>query len=152
MLATLATHPVVAVVIAGAVTIVFGMFFRGPGTFRDYLSLTAHAILIPALGTILAILVRIAGAAGWAPEFLLGADESASLLVTVLYAIDPFVVWMLIVIAIGVNRLDPRRSTPRAAAILVFGYVALIAAGAALLSTADVASTNPPRAALLAKR
>jgi hypothetical protein len=133
MLATLGTHPVTAFVVAGIALVLFGILQRASVNYRELLSLTSHAMLVPALGTLLAIVVRLAtgadrGAAAWYRP-----DESAGLLLRTLLAVDPFVIWMLAVLAIGAHGLDSRLSRGRAAALLVAGYLGFVLASSALL-------------------
>lgn len=134
MLATLGTHPVVAAVIAGAVTLLFVTFFRAPATFRDYLSLTAHVLLIPALGTILSIAARWIFGRPLLPGFTTISGEPRGALEAGLLAIDPFVIWMMIALAFAAHTLDPRRSRLQAALLLVGGYLVLVFASTALVN------------------
>lgn len=134
MLATLGTHPVVAVVIAGAVTLLFVTFFRAPATFRDYLSLTSHALLIPAVGTIVSIAVRWIAGGPLLPGFTTVSGEPRGAFEVGLLAIDPFVVWMMIALAFATHSLDPRRSRLQASLLLVGGYLLLVFASTALVN------------------
>jgi hypothetical protein len=135
MLGTLATHPLVVVTLAGLMTLIFSILGGGSGSFREFLSLTSHASLIPAAGSLLAIVIRIlAGgeAGGWAGTFLEPAD-APNALVAALLSLDPFVVWMLVILGLGVHVFDPRRSAVRASLLLVGVYVLMLLATAALL-------------------
>lgn len=137
MLATLATHPVVAATLAGALTLFFSIFGRGAGTYRDYLSLTAHAFLIPAVGTIAAVAIRLAGGPG-SGDLTLGGlaggyGSAPGLMLAALLAIDPFIVWMLVVIGVGASYIDPRHSRVRSPLILLGVYFALVVASTAIL-------------------
>lgn len=130
-------HPVVVLAVAGLVTLVFTVVGGGRAGFARYFTLTAHAFLITALGLLLTV--------GW--HFLSGdtsAQPSLALLLggavapedsyagRVLEIVNPFTLWMLAVLAVGVGELDGKRSVPAAAAVLVGLYLALALALAAL--------------------
>lgn len=133
MLATLATHPVVAAVLAGVFTLLFTTFFRGSATFRHYLSLTSHVLLIPALGTVVAILAQsIITGRGWI-DALSARLGDGGFFGAVVAGVDPFVVWMLVALAFAVHGLDPARSRLQATLILLTGYLILVGSSAALL-------------------
>jgi hypothetical protein len=139
MLATLATHPVVAVTLAGALTFIFSVIGRGAGTFRDYMSLTAHALLIPAVGTVVAGFVRLTGglsAGGLTLDSFMAAGDQGNLLLAALLSVDPFIIWMLVVLAIGVHGVDRRNSMTRAGILLIGAYLTLVVASTAILHPA----------------
>ncbi len=132
MLSTIATHPIVIVTIAGILTVIFGIVARGASGFREYLSLTAHGMLIPAFGSAVVFLIRlIAGRFGGDGAELL--PEGAGWGAAVAASIDPFAIWMLIVLGVGINRLDSRQPTGRSVAILLVGYMVLLAGSVAVL-------------------
>src|SRR5687768_8065843 len=60
VLSALAAHPLVAFGIAGLLTLVFSWLRHGRGTFRQYLAVASHALLISALGTLVALAIRLA--------------------------------------------------------------------------------------------
>jgi hypothetical protein len=137
MLATLATHPVTAFVLAGMLTLAFAILGGGRGTYREYLSLSAHALLIPALGSLVTLIIRLAlpGAMpGGIADTLLRPDETESLLVATAATLDPFLLWMMVVLGVGVHVLDRRFTRFGAAAILVSAYFLLVLASAYLLN------------------
>ena len=129
MLATFSAligHPLIAVALAGALTLIFTVLGGGGVPFIRYLAVVSHALLIPALGTILILVARLAAGAVLEPG--LGSVGAAAGLtgggMELLRGIDPFQVWMLAVIAIGVATLDQRRSRVQALAILLSVYLA----------------------------
>jgi len=137
MIATIATHPVIAFVLAGVLTLVFTILGGGQGSYRSYLSLSSHALLIPAFGTLLALALRLL--TGWAGVdtsirgFLeTGADD---FLPAAAIRLDPFVIWMIAVMGLAMHRIDQRRSTWRATLILLVGYLLIVLASTALLRT-----------------
>lgn len=138
MLATIATHPILIFTLAGLLTLVFNVLSQGRAGFREYLSLAAHAMLVPALGSALVFVIRLL--AGDLDARILAAvqrpaDES-SLLLASLSAVDPFVLWMMVVLAFGAHGFDERQSVPRSAAVLIAGYLMVVLITTALLHPA----------------
>ncbi len=131
MLSTIATHPIVVFTLAGVLALLFGVIGKGATRFREYLSLTAHAMLIPAAGSIVFLLVSLV--TGSEPEAAGQTAGPGGLISGVLGAVDPFAIWMLVVLAVGVNRIDPRHPTWRAIGVLLAGYLALLLATTALV-------------------
>jgi hypothetical protein len=132
MLATLATHPMIAFMVAGFLTLVFSVLGGGRGTYREYLSLSCHVLLIPALGTILAVLVRLITGIAGADPFALFDLESRGLLAATVLSIDPFVVWMLVVLGIATAQVDGKREPWRAVVVLLGAYLVLLVVTAGL--------------------
>lgn len=135
MLATLATHPIVAFVLAGMLTGVFTVLGRGNGSFLEYLSLVSHGMLIPAFGTILMLAVRTIGNALGTGELVTGTGGGFA---GFLFAVDPFVIWMLIVLGIGTSTFDGRRGPWVAAGILIAVYLGFLLVTRAVLSGAPI--------------
>ena len=135
MLAIVGTHPLTVITLAGILTLLFSLIGRGQAGFREYISLASHAMLIPALGTLLALLLRFAGGlvTGTSIAAFYSPDDAPNLFVAALTAIDPFVVWMLIALGAMVHGLEPRHSRAGAASVLVGGYLLLILASTAWL-------------------
>jgi hypothetical protein len=136
MLAMLGTHPVVAVTLAAALTFVFSVAGGGAGTFRDYLSLTTHALMIPALGTIVSVTLQLTTASDG--DLTLGAffdpGDRPGLLLASLAAIDPFLLWMTVVLGLCAHALDPRHPRIRSVLLLVGGYFLLVLASTWVLA------------------
>lgn len=127
MLATVGTYPVIPFVLAGIVFVVLTLLFRSKTSYRQLLAIASHAMLIPAAGTILRVIGRGAGI-----EFIT-PDPGWSFLLTAVLAIDPYIVWMLLVIGVAASAIDTRLSGIRTGAVLVIGYVALVFGTTALL-------------------
>ncbi|MEX2570577.1 MAG: YIP1 family protein [Gemmatimonadota bacterium] len=136
MLATIGTHPVMVFTIAGLFTLLFSIVGQGGTSFRDFLSLVSHAMLIPALGTLLVTTLRL-GYAATTGSFelveLFGPMQTSGLPMAIVTSLDPFIVWMLVAAAVAIRELEPRHSVRAAAAILVAGYLALVVASTYLL-------------------
>jgi hypothetical protein len=113
MISALVGHPILAFCLAGVLSLVFTVLGGGRASYRQYLAVVSHALLIPALGTLLLLGARALG----------HTYDSFNLALRLLAGIDPFVVWMLLVAAVGVAELDGRRRWGSAAAILVLFYL-----------------------------
>lgn len=126
MLTALVSHPLFAIGLAGLITLLFTILAGARTGFRDHLSLTSHAFLIPALGTLLTLPLRyITGRsdAQFTPGLFL--PDSGSLGLLILNGVDLFSIWMLLVIALWVGELNPRIGTGRGAATLLGVYLVL---------------------------
>ncbi len=99
-------------IISGIVTLFFSFLFGDEGRYVQYLSVVAHAIIISALGGLLLL-----------PLKLVQGDPSVTLslgtfaffleegyLFRVLKMVDLFGIWAFAVMAVGVTKIDPRRS------------------------------------------
>lgn len=128
MLSAAVGHPLIAFALAGLLTLAFSIVVDGRNTFVEHLSLASHALLITAVGTVVGLLLGIfAGSEHAHPSLglLVPFMASGSPVREVLSLISPFTIWMLVVIGVGVGRLDRRRSPATAVAMLVGGYLAL---------------------------
>jgi hypothetical protein len=129
MLAVFATYPLVAFAIAGILTLLFSVLGRGAARYTQHLALTAHGLLIPSLGTLLALPIQHL-TADTAFQFSLSrllplARDPGSLLYGVLDGLNLFTLWMVVVLGVGISALEPRFGAARASAILLALYVAL---------------------------
>lgn len=127
MLSALGGHPVLAFALAGVLTLAFSVIGGGAGSYRQYLSVVSHALLIPALGTVLLVAANAVASAPVSFNLALLAPglPHGGLALRLLAGIDPFTVWMLIVCAAGVAVLDRRRSWASASALLLLLYFVL---------------------------
>lgn len=138
MLATLATHPAVALAFAGALALIFGVFLRGPMNFREYLGVATHMMLIPALGTLISIVIALITGGSGDVE----AASSGSEGIRLVLSIDPAVIWMLIATGVAISAMDTRRSGVRAGLVLVGAYLVLSLAGSTLLDRVSQTSAE----------
>jgi hypothetical protein len=135
MLTALISHPLFALALAGVLTLLFTVLGRAQTDFRDHLSITSHAFLIPALGSLLAIPLQLLTGnpeARFTPALFLPDPSSVPLLVV--SGLDLFTIWMLVVIAIWVGELNSRIGAGRVAAILLGLYLVLNVITAVLVS------------------
>lgn len=134
MLVTLVRQPLGALTAAGVLTLVFSVLLGGEGRFRQYLAITTHALLVTALGTLVALAVAAARGAELAPvsPALLPFLRGDGFVHRALAGIDLFTLWALVVAGLGASMVNRRLSWARAAAVLVGIYLALVLALAAL--------------------
>lgn len=122
----LMVRPILAFLMAGFLALVFSGLLRGPGEFRQYLSVTTHALLITALGALAALPLQILRGDAHAQlslVLLIPFLEPGGIAYRLLQTIDPFTIWMILVAALGVSVVNGRRSPARATIILVGGYL-----------------------------
>lgn len=134
VLSALAAHPMIAFGVAGLLTLVFSVIGRGRASFRQYLAVTSHALLIPALGTIVGIAMRLATGDPWAQPTVatvLSFGGPAIADNSFLASLNVFSLWMLFVLGVAVAVLNGRPSWVRPAAALLVIY--LLLAGASVL-------------------
>lgn len=117
--------PIMMFVLAGIVTGIFSFLLGGEGSYKQYLSVVAHASIITGLSTLLLVPLKIAQGD---PTVTLSVGTFFSFLgdgyiFRALKMLDLFALWSYGVMAIGVTRMDPRRS---------FGFALTVFVGFAL--------------------
>jgi hypothetical protein len=123
--------PLVLLIIAGILHVVFGMLMGGSATFKHVYAVVAHSSVIGAVQQVFtATLTYFRGEAAGAnlAVFLPMLDE-ASFAVKLLESIDLFRVWSTLSLAIGLAVLYKRRTGPIATSLLcIYLVIALIIA------------------------
>jgi len=114
-------------VFAGLVTFFFSFVFGDEGSYKEYLSVTAHAWLIPALVGLCLVPLRVSQQN---PQFTLNLASFFYFLpegypLRVLTMLDLSQLWAWVVVAQGAHAIDSRRSVGSAAAALLGLSVAL---------------------------
>jgi hypothetical protein len=117
--------PVMMFVLAGIVTGIFSFLLGGEGSYKQYLSVVAHASIITGLSTLLLVPLKISQVD---PTVTLSVGTFFSFLgegyvFGALRLLDLFALWSYGVMAIGVTKMDPRRS---------FGFALTVFIGFAL--------------------
>ena len=133
----LAAHPMIAFGLAGLLLLLFTVLGRGRGTFRQYLAVASHALLITAVGALVAIALRLSTGDFTAQPTvarLLGFMGPGVAGNAFLDALNVFSLWMLVVLGVGVAALNGRASWLRPAATLVGIYFLLAGASVLILS------------------
>ena len=117
-------------VFTAVITVVFAFLLGDEGSFRQYLAVVSHASLISAVGALIVLPLRIGQLD---PQLTLSVGTflpflQEGYLQRVLRGLDLFGLWSLIVMALGVSEVDPKRRWGTAAIILLVFFVGLIAA------------------------
>jgi hypothetical protein len=135
-LTALASGPITALALAGLLFLVFSGMRHGTASFRQVLAVVAHA------GVILLLRDAMATPMEYARESIGGATSlirvapslsEGSALARFLALLDPFVVWWLAVLSVGLSVLY-RQPARRFAMLLTLVYAAGAAALAALMA------------------
>ena len=103
---------IMAFVLAGIMKVFFSFLFGDEGRYVQYLSVVAHASIISALGALLLVPLKLSQGD---PAVTLSLGTFAFFLeegypLRVLKMLDLFAFWTYAVMAIGVTKIDPRRS------------------------------------------
>jgi hypothetical protein len=130
--AVLVFTPIVVVIVGGILFAIFNAAMGGEASFKQLISVVVHSGVISSLGQIFtAPLNLLRGAAGSATNLavLLPMVDENSFIGRLLGTIDLFIVWYVVVLAIGLAVLYKRRTQP--IAISLFAVYAVIAIGVA---------------------
>ena len=131
LLSTLVSFPIVNALVAGLLLGVFTMLLGGSGTFRQLYAVLAHAAIIIAVQQLFTTPLSLAS------EQMAGANlgiffpmlEETSFIARLLGAIDLFLIWWLVNVAIGIAVVYKRRTGPVAIGLLsVYAVIALVLA------------------------
>ena len=112
---------VMSFILSGLYTVIFAFVLGDEGRYKQYLSIFAHAAIIPALLSLGLVPLRIAAEDA---QFSLNLASFAVFLprgyfLNVLRMMDLTQIWSTLVVALGVRAIDSRRSFASAAAILL---------------------------------
>ena len=121
--------PIFAVIISGILFAVFNAAMGGNASFKQLFAVVASAGAVSSLSAIFSGLINyFRGAVGSATTLavLLPMLEEDSFLARLLGAIDIFLIWWVLVLAIGLGVLYRRRTQPIATGLLVvYGIIAV---------------------------
>jgi hypothetical protein len=121
--------PIVATIFAGILFAIFNAALGGEASFKQVLSVLVHAGVVSSLGAVFSGIVNyfrqrmdsLTNLGSLVPML-----SEKSFVASFLGAIDVFLVWWLIVLAIGLAVLYRRRTQPIAIALLsIYGVIAL---------------------------
>ena len=128
----LVMSPIMAVIIAGILFAVFNAALGGEGTFKQVFAVLVHAGAVSALSTVFSGIINyFRGGVGSAANLgaLLPMLSERSFAANLLGTIDVFLVWYVVVLAIGLGVLYRRRTQPIAISLLAFyAVIALVIA------------------------
>ena len=127
--------PLLAVITAGVYTVIFLFLFGYEGSFRQLLSISAHALLVAALGTLLIAPLRVMTGD---PQLTLSVGSfffflPDGFLLRFLELLDLFNLWTYFLVGIGAAVVDGSRSRSEGAMVAVGAAVLLSLVIAALL-------------------
>lgn len=133
---TLVTLPLLCLITAGILYVIFNVAKGGTATFKQVFAIVAHASVISLLSVAFTAPINMArGSMGSVTSFgaLLPMVDENSFLGRLMSMIDLFMIWYVIVLAIGLAVLYRRRTQP--IAITLFGvYAGVLVVIAAVLS------------------
>lgn len=120
---------------AGLMVLIFTVVLGGSATFRQYVSVVAHASLVGAVGQLAAlpiIMQKGVMTAGITLGALAGGMDPESFLYQFLNAWNVFLIWQLVLMGLGVSTLNRRIGAGTAVGVLL-GIYAVIATLIAVL-------------------
>lgn len=127
-ISVLVVSPIIAALVAGILFAIFNAALGGEASFKQVFSVIVHAGVLSSIAAMFAGIVNyFRGATGSVTTLasLLPMVSDQSFLGHLLAAIDIFMVWYVLVLAIGLGVLYRRRTQP--IAISLFGFYAVIA-------------------------
>ncbi len=126
-------QPMIVLGLAGLLALVFGAIMRGKARFTQYLAISSHALLVPALGALLLLPFRL-GNPGLEPTLALFAPflDPAGWPFRLLASVDLFSLWTILLLGLGVSLVNQNVTRGRASAILLGIYLVLGVGTAAL--------------------
>jgi hypothetical protein len=120
-------------IFVGVIMLVFNVFMGGEARFKQLYSFAAHSSLISSIGALVTVPLKILKEDARAGlNFGLLSPADSGFLNSFLTGMDIFAIWATIVLAIGLAKLYPNRSTGSILVILFIIYALLIAVGAVL--------------------
>ena len=131
-ISVLIASPIIAAILAGILFAVFNAAMGGDASYKQILAVLVHAGVISALGQLFAGPFNYLRGSTSNPTTLgalLPMIDDTSFIGRLLGMMDLFIIWWVIVLAIGLAVLYRRRTQP--IAITLFGIYALIAVGVA---------------------
>lgn len=128
IVASVVGPPIVAAIIAGLLLFLYNTVLGGMSTFRQLFSATSHAMIIPALGTVITTPLAISAGdlnTSLALHLLVPGLEVDTYLYDLLHGLNVFSLATAVVLGIAVSRLYPRRTAGSSALTIVGVYVVL---------------------------
>lgn len=128
IVASLIAPWIILFVQSGILLVIFTMLMGGEAKYRQYLAVGAHAAIVGAVGQVVALPLIIAqgnAQAGISLGALMPGAEG--FLPAFLGAFNVFLLWQIVLLALGVTAIN-RRGSPAAALGILLGIFVLIAA------------------------
>lgn len=125
----------VALLLSGIYTLLFAFILGDDGRFKQYFAVFVHAMLIPALLSVLLVPLRIRTGD---PQFALSFASffyflEPGYLFRVLRFLDLTQIWAVAVVALGAHAIDPRRSVASALTLMLMVTLAFALISARLV-------------------
>jgi Na+/melibiose symporter-like transporter len=120
---------------AGVMVLVFSVVLGGRATFRQYVSVVSHAMLIGAVGVLATLPIIISRQdlrAGITLAALVPGADPQSFLYQFLNVFNVFLVWQVVVMGLGAHALNRRIGAGTAVGVML-AILAAVAAGAAAI-------------------
>lgn len=141
VLAAFAGGPIVPLIVTVITWVVFCLIRRDEATFKQQLSVNAHAFFIGSVGAVCTVPLVIrsldmTSTFSFASVLPFLAD---GFLRDVLASLDLFSAWALVVASLGLSKLDPRRSWRNTAIVMAGLWIAFALVAASLASFATAA-------------
>lgn len=127
--------PVLAVILAGLVLLIWNLILGGEASFAQAISVSTHTLFIPTLGGVITVPLMIASGdatVALSLDLLLPGLDEDGFLYRFLHGLNFFGIWAAIVLGIGVSRLYPKASASSASLALLSLYVVFKAVSAIL--------------------
>ena len=126
--------PIMALIISGILFAVFTAALGGQASFKQLFSVVVHAGVISTLSGVFTGLINYTSGTMRASATSLGRllpmFEEGTFAARLISMVDLFVIWWLIVLAMGLGVLYKRRTQPIAVSLLVvYALIALVIAG-----------------------
>jgi len=128
MVAAVVMPWIVLAVTAGVMVLLFSVILGGSATFRQYLSVVAHASLIGAVGSLAALPITLSTgvmSSGITLGALAGGMDPDSFVYQFLNAWNVFLVWQLVVMGLGASTLNRRIGAGTAIGVLLGVYACI---------------------------
>lgn len=119
--------PVAVAVLAGVLLFLFNVVLGGAARYRQLVSVSAHAMLLPALGGLLVLPLMVAAndpSTALALHLLVPGLEEG-FLYRLLHGLNVFGIWATVLVGLGVSRIYPDRSFSGSAAALLALYLGM---------------------------
>jgi hypothetical protein len=124
------------VIQAGVMVLIFSVMLGGQATFRQYVGVVAHAGLVSAVGGLISLPLMVRKGVmdqGITLAALAGGADPDSFIYQFLNAFNVFMVWQIVLLALGAAALNRRIGAGTAVVVLLGLYACIAAAIAAII-------------------
>lgn len=134
VIAIVVGRPILALIAAGILMLVFNAFMNGSATFKQLMAVVVHSWAVSVVSTLFMTPLKYFtnGSAGASLNLLVGMPSTDGFAGGFLNAIDLFTVWWVFALSVGLAVLYKRRTAP--IAISLFSVYAVVALGFATIA------------------